>query len=305
MSHIAVIPDLIALRQVLNAIIGPAHMRDHVAGSWHCSGGRAKISRRCRRHSPAPSGPRSPARWPYRPDRRPPVTPRSDLVLQATRMAFIAAICPDERVAVVHARVALEALQSAVTPLRSAPGIDLAARGTARIGRMVSTNAGGIIAVFKWQEADLWRLREDIDPLYRAHAATPPCDACLPLSEIMACDDHSTRSLARICCCGIEPDGFGHLADGKLHIMLNRASPLDTATSLAVEHVPYAPLHALGGSFFAKHRGRGQTHVRIGRQNGYGKVKHDVVCQAGLGPRMIMDPSKILPLQPSVKEKSE
>jgi FAD/FMN-containing dehydrogenase len=56
------------------------------------------------------------------------------------------ALYPDERVAVVQAGVALEALQSAAIAPGLEPGIDLAARGTATIGGMVSTNAGGIMA---------------------------------------------------------------------------------------------------------------------------------------------------------------
>ena len=68
------------------------------------------------------------------------------IVLSLTRMALIEAIYPDERVAIVQAGVALEALQSAALTHGLEPGIDLAARGTATIGGMVSTNAGGIMA---------------------------------------------------------------------------------------------------------------------------------------------------------------
>jgi FAD/FMN-containing dehydrogenase len=53
---------------------------------------------------------------------------------------------PVERVAVVGAGVTLQALQEAAAELGLEPGIDLAARGSATIGGMVATNAGGVMA---------------------------------------------------------------------------------------------------------------------------------------------------------------
>ena len=53
---------------------------------------------------------------------------------------------PIERVAVVEAGITLEALQAAALEHRLEPGIDLASRGSATIGGMVSTNAGGVMA---------------------------------------------------------------------------------------------------------------------------------------------------------------
>ena len=112
--------------------------------------------------------------------------------------------------------------------------------------------ATGIIAGSKRQESDLWRLREDTDQLYRAHAAAPSYDVSVPLSEIEAYVEHVTSGLNRIDA-DLVPYIFGHLADGNLHIVLNRVGPLDTALSRAVDHVLYAALRALGGSFSAEH----------------------------------------------------
>jgi FAD/FMN-containing dehydrogenase len=55
-------------------------------------------------------------------------------------------IDPFARVAVVQAGTTLGALQEALAVHGLDPGIDLAARGSATIGGMVSTNAGGIMA---------------------------------------------------------------------------------------------------------------------------------------------------------------
>lgn len=73
-------------------------------------------------------------------------TREDEIVLSTHRLDRILRLDPIERVAVVEAGVTLEALQSAAAAHGLEPGIDLAARGTATIGGMVSTNAGGILA---------------------------------------------------------------------------------------------------------------------------------------------------------------
>lgn len=69
-----------------------------------------------------------------------------EIILSSARMNRIERLDGIERVAVVEAGVTLEALQTAAADLGLDPGIDLAARGTATIGGMTSTNAGGIMA---------------------------------------------------------------------------------------------------------------------------------------------------------------
>ena len=51
----------------------------------------------------------------------------------------------------------------------------------------------------------------------------------------------------------LQPYLFGHLADGNLHIILNRAGPLAGDLAPAVEDALYCDLRALGGSFSAEH----------------------------------------------------
>ncbi len=69
-----------------------------------------------------------------------------EIILSTARLNCIEAIFADEKTAIVGAGVTLEALQKAAADHGLSPGIDLAARGTATIGGMVSTNAGGILA---------------------------------------------------------------------------------------------------------------------------------------------------------------
>ncbi|HQY43909.1 MAG TPA: FAD-binding oxidoreductase [Paracoccaceae bacterium] len=110
----------------------------------------------------------------------------------------------------------------------------------------------GILASSKRQEEELWLLREDTDQLYRMHAAAPSYDVSVPLSEI---GTYLETVLARLASLdgGMAPYVFGHLADGNLHIVLDRAGPLSDDVSQSVENALYADLNAIGGSFSAEH----------------------------------------------------
>ncbi|MGY6409919.1 MAG: FAD-binding oxidoreductase [Alkalilacustris sp.] len=68
------------------------------------------------------------------------------IILSTERLARIRSIDPDTRVAVVEAGVTLAAVQRAAEAHGLEPGIDIAARGSATIGGMISTNAGGMSA---------------------------------------------------------------------------------------------------------------------------------------------------------------
>lgn len=457
--------DLAELRSALVAVVGAAYVRaagpDHGAGLLVLPASTAEVAAvvalcAARGISLVPQGGQTGLVGGCQ-------SQAGQVVLSLTRMAQIEAIYPQERVAVVQAGVALEALQSAALVHGLEPGIDLAARGTATIGGMVSTNAGGIMAhrygvmrhrmlgleavlpdgtvysdmtrvvkntagydlkhlfvgaegtlgivtraVIKlepvptatatvmlglpsvtaaleaitlamrsetghlraaeglWQsyirltataqgwsepsfpldqpiclilmlgggnqaalhdsieqifaavldrhpsvtgiiaastrqEADLWRLREDTDQLYRAHAAAPSYDVSVPLSEIEGYVAQVMQGLAAIDG-GIAPYVFGHLADGNLHIVLNRVGPLDRTLSTAVEQVLYAPLPAMGGSFSAEH---GVGAKRIGAliaTADTGKLRLMMKVKAAVDPSALMNPGKVLPPQPKASE---
>ncbi len=69
-----------------------------------------------------------------------------EVILSSSGLTGIQSIEPEEMTATVEAGVTLQALQQALSPHGLTTGIDLGARGTATIGGMVSTNAGGILA---------------------------------------------------------------------------------------------------------------------------------------------------------------
>ena len=69
-----------------------------------------------------------------------------ELILSTARLTRIEAIDPLARTATVEAGVTLEALQAAAAAHGLTPGIDPASRGSATVGGMIATNAGGILA---------------------------------------------------------------------------------------------------------------------------------------------------------------
>lgn len=154
--------------------------------------------------------------------------------------------------------------------------------------------ATGIIASSARQERDLWRLREDTDALYRVHPAAPSYDVSVPLSSLAAYLDDVLDGLAKI-----EPDFqpyvFGHLADGNLHIILNRSGALAPDVSARVESVLYGKLRALGGSFSAEH---GVGSKRIAAMfDTLDPVKLATMAHIKqlLDPGKLLNPGKVLP----------
>lgn len=155
----------------------------------------------------------------------------------------------------------------------------------------------GIVAGSMRREAALWRLREDTDVIYRTHKDAPSYDVSVPLSEI---DAYVGRIFAGLS--AIDPDlkpyVFGHLADGNLHIVLNRPGPLPQPVALAVEAVLYADLSAMGGSFSAEHGvGSKRIHSLLATAD---PTKLDLMMRVKdtFDSHALMNPGKLLPLAP-------
>lgn len=74
------------------------------------------------------------------------VSHAGEVILSSARLNRILAVHPDEMTVEVEAGVPLETLQQAIAAHGLTTGIDLGSRGSATIGGMVSTNAGGILA---------------------------------------------------------------------------------------------------------------------------------------------------------------
>ncbi len=117
----------------------------------------------------------------------------------------------------------------------------------------VHPDASAVIASSGAQEADLWRLREDTDLIYRNHPGAPSYDVSVPLSQVASYLERCLADLKAIDGT-LDPYVFGHLADGNLHMVLNKAGtdiPLEKASAL--DQAVYGTLSETGGSFSAEH----------------------------------------------------
>ncbi|WP_062206596.1 FAD-binding oxidoreductase [Aureimonas sp. AU12] len=153
--------------------------------------------------------------------------------------------------------------------------------------------ATGLIAQSSRQERELWRLREDTDLVYHAYPAAPSFDVSLPQSEIPAYLGRLLPELARIDG-AFEPLIFGHLADGNLHIILNRPGPLEPDVAAKVETAVYRDIRERGGSFSAEH---GVGSQRIGPLEATadpGKLALIRLVKASLDPHGTMNPGVIV-----------
>ncbi len=121
----------------------------------------------------------------------------------------------------------------------------------AMLERFPETEA--VLASSLAQRDALWRLREDTEQIYHAYPAAPSYDVSVPLSETGAYVARLEKGLQAVDP-DLKPFIFGHIADGNLHIILNRrGGDMPAETLAAAEAVIYKDIRALGGSFSAEH----------------------------------------------------
>jgi FAD/FMN-containing dehydrogenase len=152
----------------------------------------------------------------------------------------------------------------------------------------------GIIAASERQAAELWRLREDTELVYRLHPHAPSYDVSVPLSQIEAYAASVQAGFDAIDP-SFRPFIFGHIADGNLHILINHTGALAPDVSAKVQDVLYRDLKGLGGSFSAEH---GVGSERIGPMLATSdptKLTLMRVVKRALDPTNLMNPGKVLP----------
>jgi FAD/FMN-containing dehydrogenase len=150
-----------------------------------------------------------------------------------------------------------------------------------------------VVATSQAQEAELWRLREDTDLIYRRHAAAPSFDVSVPLSEI---EHYVARCMPELRAIdpAFDPYLFGHIADGNLHIVLNAAgADLTPEKIAAVESVLYRGLMQSGGSFSAEH-GIGSKRVHsLGETSDPVKFALMTQIKAAIDKGRTLNPGKV------------
>jgi FAD/FMN-containing dehydrogenase len=155
--------------------------------------------------------------------------------------------------------------------------------------------AEGIVASSARQAAELWRLREDTDLIYRAHPGSPSYDVSVPSSQIEGYAESVFAGLAAIDPT-LVPYVFGHIADGNLHICINRPGSIADELVARIEDVIYREVRRLGGSFSAEH---GVGSERIGPMfdtTDPTKLQLMRTIKTTLDPHNLMNPGKVLPV---------
>src|SRR4029077_15987182 len=122
----------------------------------------------------------------------------------------------------------------------------------------------------------------------------PSYDVSVPLSELEAYVGRIREGLA-----AIEPDlvpsRVGHLADGNLHIVLNRAGPLSPEKAAMIEAVLYRDLARLGGSFSAEHGvGSKRIHSLVATADAT-KIRAMHLIKGAFDPAHLLNAGKVLP----------
>jgi FAD/FMN-containing dehydrogenase len=123
----------------------------------------------------------------------------------------------------------------------------------------------GIIAASERQAAELWRLREDTELVYRLHPHAPSYDVSVPLSQMESYVAGVQAGMDAIDP-AFQPFVFGHFADGNLHILLRHTGALPPDIATRVHDVLYRDMRTLGGSFSAEH-GVGSERSPAGRRS--------------------------------------
>lgn len=153
-----------------------------------------------------------------------------------------------------------------------------------------------VVAGSLQQAQDIWRLREETGLMYRAFPAAPSYDVSVPIDRL---GDYLARiapGLAAID--GLTPFIFGHVADGNLHIVLDRpGSWMTDARRDAVEQVLYEGIGTMGGSFSAEHGvGSKRIHALLATGDPVKLATMRAIKQA-LDPKGLFNPGKVLPAE--------
>ncbi|WP_334176921.1 FAD-binding oxidoreductase [Pseudoxanthobacter sp.] len=152
----------------------------------------------------------------------------------------------------------------------------------------------GVIAQSERQRGDIWKLREDTGAIYHLFPAAPSYDVSVPASEIEA---YLARVAADLKAFDptLDPFVFGHLGDGNLHIILNRAgAAVPPDVEAEIDAIVYSDVAARGGAFSAEHGIGLKRRTALARFGDAGKRTVMAALKRALDPDRILNPGKVL-----------
>ena len=151
-----------------------------------------------------------------------------------------------------------------------------------------------VIAASLAQRDAIWLIREASDAVGRAYGFELWYDVSVPLPGI---DAYLARCATRLATIDrdLELEAIGHLADGNLHILVARKTPLAIVPHAAIEAALYDGLAAQGGSFSAEHGIGSDKRDALARYADPGKLAVMRRLKAALDPNGILNRGKVLP----------
>ncbi len=154
----------------------------------------------------------------------------------------------------------------------------------------------GLIASSGAQRDAFWNVRETIPEANRLIGAVASHDISVPLSELPAFVETTTRELARFG--AVRVNAFGHLGDGNLHYNVFPAKGHSAkefkADAPEMTRLVHDAVTACGGSFSAEH---GIGRLKTGELAHYGdpaKLAAMRAIKAALDPLGILNPGVVL-----------
>ena len=152
------------------------------------------------------------------------------------------------------------------------------------------------------QDDALWRLREGVPEAQTREGASIKHDVSVPLSRLPDFLEQAAGAcLAEMP--GLRPCGFGHFGDGNIHFNLTQPVGMPAADFLAqwgrFNRIVHDIVHGLGGSIAAEH---GVGLIKRDELARYGDpVGLDLMrrLKAALDPQALLNPGKVIAIEPS------
>jgi D-lactate dehydrogenase (cytochrome) len=164
------------------------------------------------------------------------------------------------------------------------------------LGKNIISDA--VIAQSDREQADLWRLREEISGIQKFEGGSIKHDVSVPIRYIPAFIEEASKAVEGMAP-GIRPVPFGHIGDGNIHFNLSQPEGADSDAFLdqweAINEVVHDIVHKFGGSISAEH-GIGRAKVdELRRYKDPLSLELMGRLKNALDPANIMNPGRILP----------
>ncbi len=147
------------------------------------------------------------------------------------------------------------------------------------------------IAKSEQERRMIWEIREDVWQVKHQYGAACNFDVSLAIEDMESYLESLRQDVAKRLP-GARVFGFGHIADGNLHVIVATGRD-DEAARHEAEHAVYEPLRKLGGSISAEHGIGLERKMYLGISRSPAEIATMKALKAALDPHGILNPGKI------------